>query len=1023
MLLPGQLVDGTGGASDIRFVRIDGLSHNTVVAITQDAGGFVWIGTPDGLNRFDGYEFVIYRNLPGDASSLSHNSIKSLLALPGGDILVGTDDGLNRFDPRRGVFDRIAVQFPEPPEGRVAIHHLLLDSQGRVWVASDHGVFRLESGADSQARYVRRDAVDAPGSEALAAARPTLPAWTVFEDQHGNVWVGASAGVLLRYDSSADVLRSVVAEPRWPQVTVHGADEWGNVWISDADQRGLLVVPSTTNSATNSSDLRRAAEVPERTIHTVLRDGRGDFWFGTDRGLYRRDAATGTMQHGRPVAAPVDFLQNNVKALFEDDAGALWVGTFSGLYRIDPHRKRFSHIGRDPADPNSLSGNTVMAIAEGDGELWVGTLGGGLNRLESRTRRVTHFRPHPSDPASICSDLVWSLFVDASGTLWVGTDDGICSKSRGTSTFVRHHLPWSRGRQPPVNAIREDSGGRIWVATNLGLYRIARTRNRIDYFGGAGRSGIGDGTSEGSATDSVLFLQSLHLASDGKMWVGAFGGGLYRFDPAAAEPRLERFPLAVHQRGELVSEGIWAIDEGRDGSLWLGSDLGLTRFDPVTGGTEHFSQHDGLPGSIVYAILESEAAGRLWLSTNRGLARFDTDTGAFRVFDAGDGLANTEFNRRAAARTRDGRLYFGGLAGLTWFQPADIRDNPYVPPVSITRIETSRRDTTMLVNPASVERLVLSYRDYTVSFGYTALSFTNPAQNRYAYLLEGFDEHWIESGARRFATYTNIPPGDYTFRVRGSNDDGVWNEIGASLAIRVVPPFWQTLWFRLAIAAVVAALLLAAHRYRVNRLLEVERLRIRIAGDLHDDIGSNLSSIALLSDMVQRRDQIGDRERRHLARISRSARTMVDSLRDIVWAIDPESEHVDDLVRRMKDTASVLLAGIDWTFEAPEDPDAARIDMVVRREVFMAYKEMLHNVARHSRASRVSISLRREGEELRLMVSDDGAGFDSGEPGRGHGLRNIRERAAKVRGHVDIRSDPMSGTRVSLVVPTIRRAG
>lgn len=981
-----------------RVERIGGLSHNSVTALLEDRQGFLWIGTPDGLNRFDGYDVVVYRHAPPDATSLSNNSVKAVLEDRAGQLWVGTDRGLNRFDRRAGRFVRYELHPDRAGSHRRAIFQLLEDHAGHLWVGTQSGLYRYDRAADRFQAYRHE---------------PTNPhslvsddVWSLYEDREHTLWVGVNGHgpVLHRYDPDADHFVRFALPPTWSHATVHYGDAAGRLWLSSLQESGAFEPPH--------GRLTKLPVVPaDQGVNVVLEDRGGLCWIGTDEGLYRYDPAAGTHLHLRMDDSPGAYLSNNVQTLYEDRAGALWIGTLSGLFRLDPHAKPFHHLRHDRTDPASLSSNTVMAVREDrDGLLWVGTLGGGLNRVDRRTNTVVRYRYRPDDPAGLCSDLIWSLYEDRTGALWIGTDEGVCVLDRRTGRWTRPLLPLETAPsiQPPVNAIREDRTGRIWLASNVGLYRFDPASGRVTEHPTP--------TEAPRSASPDFYLQSLYVDRAGFLWIGGFGGVLYRLDPTAGT--YTHYPLLFPEGNALVSEGIWAIHEDPTGTLWLGSDQGLTRLDPQTGDVEHVTQQDGLPGSIVYAILEDEEH-RLWLSTNHGLARVDDrpPAGSIRVYDAGDGLQNTEFNRRAAVKGADGTFFFGGLNGLTWFHPAAIRDNPIVPPVVITRIETANRDTTVTVHPHGLEELVLSYRDYTVAFAFAALNYTNPSQNRYRYRLEGFDEGWIEAGTRRFAQYTNIPPGTYVFRVTGSNNDGVWNEQGAALALTVTPPFWRMWWFRLLVAAAVAGGLTAAYRYRVARLLEVERMRLRIAGDLHDDIGSNLSSIALLSDMVQGRAYLSDRERRQLSKISHSARSMVEALRDIVWSIDPKADGADDLVRRMKDTAPPLLGDTPWTWHGTVRPIAGQLDMEVRRHLFLIYKEVLHNIARHAHATEVSISLDDADGTLTLTIEDNGVGFDVAATPSGTGLANVRDRAAQIGAALDVQSTPGRGTRVQVAVP------
>lgn len=992
---PSHAQTASSAETSIRFDRLDGLSHNTVTSILQDHQGFLWIGTSDGLNRYDGYDFIVYRHDRLDSTSLSNNSVKTLLGDRDGALWIGTDGGLDRFDRRTERFVRYVLA---PGVSRQAVLQLLEDHAGRLWAGSD-GLHRYDPAADRFVAY--RHDPDDPNSLAGNYV------WSLFEGRDGTLWIGTDGHTLHRHDARGDHFVRLTLPETWSHPVIVHQDEANRLWLANP-------LGESSAFAYANDTFTALTDVPlDRLIRVVLDDRRGIRWIGTDDGLYRIDPTTHEQVHARLDPAPGAYLQNNVTSLYEDQAGTLWVGAFSGLYRLDPRAKPFRHLRHDPTDPNSLSNNTVMAVwEEADSVLWIGTLGGGLNRFNRHTGALVRFQRRPELSNSLCNDLIWALHEDRRGTLWIGTDQGLCAFDRRTGRFTAYPLPLDAGKtaQPPINAIRADQAGRLWIASNIGLYRLDPTTGNVRWYARPG--------DDAPSLSMNFFVQSLHLDRAGFLWIGVFGGILYRFDPEME--RFARYPLLLSDDAELISEGIWAIHEARDSTFWLGSDLGLTHFDPRSGAARHFTGRDGLPASIVYAILQDDLLGRLWLSTNHGLVRFDerlSEGRKVRVYDAGDGLGNTEFNRRAAFTGRDGTFYFGGLGGLTWFHPTALQDNLVVPPVAITRIETSNRDTTRVVNPHGLEELVLSYRDYTVSFEFAALNFTNSSKNLYRYRLEGFDEGWIEAGTRRYVRYTSIPPGSYVFRVIGSNNDGRWNEEGATLKVRVLPPFWQTWWFRLLVLGAVAGLLTAGYRYRVARLLEVERMRLRIAGDLHDDIGSNLSSIALLSDIVRAREHLGERERRQLSKISRSARAMVDALRDIVWSIDPDSDRPDDLIRRMQDTAASLLGDTRWTFQRPPHGLAARLDMDVRRHVFLGYKEMLHNVARHARATEVTIRLDEDRGHLQLMVADDGVGFDVAAPSAGNGLKHLQERAARINGRLTITSRPGAGTTILFVVP------
>lgn len=992
-VLPARAQD-----EESRFQRVEseaGLSHNSVYAITQDTEGFLWIGTVDGLNRYDGYEFRVYRHDPQDSTTLSNNLIHDLLPDRAGRLWVATDNGLNRLDQDHNGFVRYILRSePERLESR-RIHDLHQDSTGSLWVASDIGLFRYSSAED---RFVAFNLEgDAPG-------RPR----SVHQIQHdgaGNLWLladdGIGPGALQKFAPETATFEPFDVSADWEAVYTFLIDGTGGFWL-DPGGPGVLaefsrrLTPQTPGGAG-----------PAAWAFLQTRDA--SVWIGTEEGVHVFDPSSKRRTHHLVDDTPDSYLGNFVRALFEDRSGTVWVGTHAGLYRWDPNAKPFQHLAARPRASTTLSSSAISSIdveSVATGSLWLGTYGGGLNRLEGS--RVTHYRHRPGDTSSLRDDVVWDIHWARNRVLWVGTDAGLCSFDPTSSRFTWHDLPLPVGQesQSYVRFIAEDTEGQLWLTGAYGVYRHdpASGASRL-YEPEADDLGL-----SGILTESVLV--------DGEVvWIGLGSGNLSKLELATG--RFTHYPLVSEDGHKLESEGVWDLHRSEDGTLWLGTGTGLSRFDPEGETFVHYFQRDGLPGSVVYSILEDDA-GRLWLGTNAGLSRFDPrlpPNGEFRNFNVADGVGSAEFNRHAAFKSRNGRFFFGGMDGVTSFFPNAIKDNPYVPPVVFTSVQTSNRDSVTLHNSRGVEHIVLSYRDYSLSFEFAALSFTNPSQNRYAYLLEGFDDDWVETGGRRFAQYTNLPPGDYTLRVRGSNNDGVWNEDGISLRLTVTPPFWQRWWFRALLAFLFFAGLAAAYRYRVGKLLEIERLRLRIAGDLHDDLSSNLSGIALMSEMVQRQDSLGHAERRQLTRITETARGMVEDVRDLVWLVDPTHEQLDELLLKMKDVASTLLDRIPYEFRSNIERLSDTLSLDFRRHVFLVYKEILHNIARHSHATSVAITAERVDRQFVLRVDDNGVGFEYEGVRTSHGLGSIEQRARQMGGRVTIESTVGRGTRVELRVP------
>jgi len=987
------------GDEPLRLSRLgsdSGLSHNSVYAVIQDHQGFLWIGTVDGLNRYDGYSFTTLRHDPSDAASLPNPVVRSLLEDGEGRFWVGTHGGVARLNRAAGSFTRYALG---SSAGEIRIVRTLREDRGgRVWAGTDQGLYRYHAVED---RFVPHALAAPPATEPAATAVVALD-----EDSSGALWALTSTSQgetprLHRVTPSGPPQAAVGFSPHWAALFTFAIDRRDRFWFE----------PAGPTPVVRGREVPPPREAARPSVIASLQSRSGTLWMGTDAGLVRIDPATGKRQLHALGPKKGGWLQDFVRALVEDRTGTLWIGSYTGIHRHDPAAKPFRNWRHDPLDSASLSGSAVSALAQGrDGELWVGTFGFGLNRFDASRGTAQRHRHRPGDSRSLRGDVVWAIHGQPDGTLWIATEAGLCTLDPRSGRFrwrdlaVLPRAPISGSAR--ITRIAAGAAGRLWLAGFTGLYSL-------DPATGATREYPLDPEGRMRAVESLLPTEA------GVVWAGSGELGLLRIEAATGAVR--RFPLQDAGGRLLQSEGIWTLRRDARGGLWLGSGVGLSRFDPERESFEHYHARDGLPGSVVYSLLDDDA-GRLWLGTNRGLARFDPAAPRerrFRTYDASDGIAGAEFNRHAALRAGNGELFFGGIDGLTGFRPAEIRDDPQPPPVVLTAIQSASRAGSLSHEPFGLERLALTFRDSSFGFEFAALGFANPARNRYAYRLTGFDPAWVEAGARRFARYTNVPPGEYVFRVKGSNADGVWNEAGLALPVSIAPPFWQTWWFRILALAAASGLLIAAYRYRVERLLELERLRLRIASDLHDDISSDLSGIAVALDLLGRRPAVTPEHRGRLDELRDRALRMADSLRDTVWSVQPEHDSLESLARRLRSVAASLLPDTHVSFDLRVPPHTP-LHMTVRRGVFLTCKELLHNVARHGRASNVEVTLATEDGRLRLRVSDDGVGFDPDASHEGEGLRSLRRRARQLGAELSIKSRPGAGTVATLDVAVAR---
>ncbi|RLB61167.1 MAG: hypothetical protein DRH08_14320 [Deltaproteobacteria bacterium] len=603
---------------------------------------------------------------------------------------------------------------------------------------------------------------------------------------------------------------------------------------------------------------------------------------------------------------------------------------------------------------------------------------------------------------------MWALAEDRDGTMWIGTEKGLCSY-RPERGFRAHDLPFpftaAGGKQRVKQRVKQivaRANGTLWIGSNSGLFRFDPSTGETRLFG-AGPNGL-----------NIHGVGALISEPDGGLWIGSTSGWLNYLDVTNESWR--QFAITTSDGHPTPEAQVHDLFRDAEGVLWLATTLGLGRFDPETARFELLLGALDLPGSVVFSI-QADRKHRLWLGTNQGLVRYDrTQAGEarFRVYDLSDGVGNLEFNRHARWARPDGELLFGGMEGITVFFPNEIHDNPVRPHVAFTQIEILSREGESRREPASVERVVLSPNDTALSFEFTALSYTAPHRIRYAYRMEGLDQAWIDTGHRRFARYSRLPPGEYVFHVKAANNDGLWSKEAAVVAIVVEPHFWRTWWFLAAMIVAALAFTGLVHQARVRRLIASERMRLRIAADLHDDLGSELSGIAVGTALVSNRDYLKEPDRQRLEALSASAFRVMHDLRDVVWTLTPEHDTLGSFTRRLRSTAQHIVPDTDCVFETNCGNSDDPLPMRARRELMAIAKEALANACRHSVAERVEIEFRVEEGHVTLIVADDGVGFDPRARVDGSGLANLRRRARALGAEFILDTRPGGGTRIEV---------
>jgi signal transduction histidine kinase/ligand-binding sensor domain-containing protein len=778
-----------------------GLSSNALRCAIQDRRGFLWFGTEDGLNRYDGVRFTVYRHRPNDPTSLAGNAVVSLYEDRAGTLWVGTSNaGLCRYDPMTETFDTRRSEALRLSERRFAtIHGVAEDADGGLWLATEVGLVGFDRRTGDFTRHTP------PGSEhekfsALAS------------DARGDLWLRATDALwLFERASRRFTLIERFPGERLPRVFGDGGllmQPTGGrlcfgagVGVSVVDVASRRVVARHAIAAgADDADAGRVSRLHPTEDENVV-------WVGThDGGLQRLNVQTGAATRlTHDARNPESLAGNSVACVLRDRSGVLWVGdAVYGLSRFSSASHRFRLYTHKPYDANSLSDNFIRGILEDSaGTLWVCTQYGGLNRINRRTGEVTRYRRNRNDPRSIAGDTAWAIAEDHAGVHWVGTNHGLQALDPKTGVFTVSPLIPSDAL---VTGVTEDRRGNLWVGTRRHLlHRIAPDRKSATVYG------ANVGLAPGAAGVDV---QSVFEDRRGDIWIGA-NEGFVRLNPTTGAFRTYRSDFGGGATGDVF---VSSFMEARDGAIWIATKgAGVARFDPESEAVTRFSEADGLPHNNTYGMFQ-DSAGRFWISSDNGVTRFDPATKVFRTFGVDDGLQGREFNRRAFFQSRSGEIFFGGIHGLNAFRPEEIRDNPTPPPVVVTAVAAGTE------RVAFGDAVTLRPDQSSIAISYAALDFNVPKRNAYAYKLENFDRDWVYAGNRPEASYTNLPPGEYVFRVKAANGDGVWNETGATLRVAVRSPWWKTWWAFGAYAAAVGGMVFGAYAAQVNRI----RLRARM---------------------------------------------------------------------------------------------------------------------------------------------------------------------------------------------------
>jgi ligand-binding sensor domain-containing protein/signal transduction histidine kinase len=995
-------------ATDIRFAQIstaEGLSQIKVMNIVQDDLGFMWFGTLAGLNRFDGYTFKVFVHERDNPNSPSGVDIESLFKDRDGALWIGSEQALDRFDPKTETF----IHFPVPMVKKIS-----QDRAGLLWFSTDRGLYRLDQ-RSGKFRVYTHDASDPeslPDNHVVSAAEDktgrfwvgepdgmyefdrasghvklSIPLhnasrdFSFYEDRSGGFWIiyGTGNG-LAKFDRERNVITYYsfhakdTSSTAFSGVTAMLEDRHGNLWLAT---QGLGLVKFDREHSRFISYTYKPGDsdgLAEDRVTTLFEDRDGSIWVALfGRGLQRFSPVPAAFQ---PVGLTPK--EDGIGCFYEDSHRNLWIGTRLALHRIDPSGKSTAFVGVKPGVPFDV----ISVVEDPAGLIWVGTNNNGLFRLDPKNGQWKNYRHNENDPSSLSNNLVDRLLVDSEGTLWAATWNGIDRFDARTDRFT---------------TFSADPHAREMIYLAM---------------------------AEGTQHD---------------LWLGTYGFGLQHFNPKTTQFTTIGSSDAL---GSLSDSEVNWVHVARTGSVWVATSNGLNEYDPTTKHFTVYDVRDGLASSAVDCVLE-DTRGKLWMNTTRGISSFDPPTRTFRNFSTAEGLPGPEMaGVGACLHSRSGRMYFAGFSGATTFIPEAIPEANYAPPTLITdfRLLGNSHSPTLKIAPQAISyasEIILSHKQTPFSLTFAAFAYSNPATNRYRYMLEGLDNSWTEVGSDgRTVTYTALPARKYRFRVQGATNSSQWSEPGAELEIIILPPWWNTWWFRTAYALAALLIIWSVYSYRMRQIAEQVNIRIdaqvnermRIARDLHDTLLQSFQGAAFQFQAA----------RKLLLRNAGNAMQVVDEAihaaeegitegRAAIRDLRPEPAAQRNLPELLNAACRELATGQELNGNAPSyqvlvEGKQQNLSPMLQDEVYRISREVVRNAFAHAAASHIEVEIRYEYGQLRVRIRDDGNGIDpkileAGGTSGHFGIPGMRERAQRIGSRLNFWSEMGAGTEVQLTIP------
>jgi ligand-binding sensor domain-containing protein/signal transduction histidine kinase len=1060
-------------AADFKFDHLlieDGISQSTIFDIHQDSEGFLWFATQDGLNRYDGYNFKIYYHDKENSNTISDNYIQCIHEDGHGNLWIGTaGGGLNRLNRKTGEFG--VYKFNEEYHNSLSsnyINTILVDISGMIWVGTaGGGLNMLDPYTGEIKHYLTRQ-------EGYCGEVSSL-----HQDRNGQLWIGTQER-LFTYDKVENKFNNysqyLLGSTKRNIAEIIESED-GNIWIG-VDGYGIVRFNPQTHAQRHFRTFMPAASLGLNNIRitSIFELDNRTMLFGTfGGGLYIFDRISETVKQYKSNVKDESSLSNNhVLEIFQDHAQILWIGTLKGINKIDLKPAKFKHFKIDSNTPDisilNLSDiNFVTSIIlDNEANIWYGTFGAGLFRYNRITNKINSYYDQGQSVQGLKGNEVWALHLDSRKKLWIGTSVGLNEFDISTSQFQLHRI--KQVTQPldlsnSIRAIIPDKNGNLWIGSNgAGLHYFDPYINKFTAYTQPLDNKFG------KFLNSILCL---YRDQEEMIWIGTNGAGLCMFNPKTKS--MHHYQYSNDSSRGVSSYRINVIKADRFGNLWLGTSNGLSILDRGEKRFKHYTESQGLANSFIYAI-EQDENGNMWLSSNKGLVHATmAEDGqlTFRNYDAEDGLQSNEFNTNCSYKSSTGELFFGGINGFNNFYPDQVKDNFMVPKISVTSFRI--RDGVQNYNPSKT-LVQLNYDENSIAFEFSALDFSNPLKNQYAYKLEGFEDNWIYSGNRRYVSYTNLQPGDYVFRVKGSNNDAIWNEEGTWVRLSITPPFWKTLWAYVIYLVIVVSTIVGVIRFRSSKLekdkkrleskvsekteqlqLSYEKLKVtqkeaiqsaklkamgKLASGMAHDF-NNILTIILGSAQLLKANLTREKELKLATNIETAALDGTEVIRKIQDFSRNDAETSTSLVDINKILTDVIeVTRFKWidqkqlqdiTIKFETDFAVIPEIRVKASEIRLIFTNIIINaIEAFEKSGNIKVKTCIENQEwITILIIDQGKGMDretlshifdpfystKGEEGYGLGLSQVYGIINRLKGKIMAKSEPGRGTEMAIKLP------